>query len=167
MNDTITIPLNDILKHVSPEALTQELLARVQTYSTAGQFPRIGAIWPSGGVYAGIVRGVNGAPDAHLIVHGEEKEEISYGDAMKWATQLAEHEQKSWMLPTESEHAVLLGNVPELFKREYYWSCEQYAADDAYAWCQGFSYGYQGTNPKSYHLRAKAVRRSPIYRSTN
>ena len=162
MKDTITLPLDDILKHASPESLTRELLARVQTSAPMAQAPHIGAAWPSGGIYAGIMRGVNGAPDAHLIVHGDQKDKITYDDAMKWAQQLAADESHPWVLTTRAEQAVLFGNVPELFEKEYYWSCEPYAGGSASAWCQSFHYGHQTNYRKSSQLRARAVRRSAI-----
>jgi hypothetical protein len=49
--------------------------------------------------------------------------------------------------------------VPELFKKAWYWSCEQYAGAAAYAWSQGFDYGYQDYGRKYRELRARAVRR--------
>ena len=130
--------------------------------TTLAQAPHIGAAWPSGGIYAGIMRGVNGAPDAHLIVHGDQKDKITYDDAMKWAQQLAADESYPWALTTRAEQAVLFGNVPELFEKEYYWSCEPYAGGRAYAWYQSFHSGYQGGGHKNGQLRARAVRRSII-----
>ena len=162
MKDTITLPLDDILKHASPESLTRELLARARTSAPIAPTPRIGANWPAGGIYAGLVRGVDGGPDAHLIVHDEAKAEITHSDALKWAEQLATDERYTWGLPTRAECAVLFGNVPELFDKENYWSCPQYAGDGAYAWCQSFYHGLQYGNLKTIQLRARAVRRSAI-----
>jgi len=136
--ETITLPLGELLKHATPEALTRELLARIITPAVLDTTatPRIGAPWPGGGIYAGTLRGENGAPDYHLIVHGEDRDDINYNDAMAWAQQLATVEHLDWSLPRRAEQAVMYGNVPELFEKVCYWSREQYAGEAGYAWSQ-------------------------------
>jgi hypothetical protein len=49
--------------------------------------------------------------------------------------------------------------VPELFQKEWYWSCEQHADDSDYAWYQFFGYGNQNNWHKGSNNRARAVRR--------
>ena len=57
----------------------------------------------------------------------------------------------------------MYANVPELFQKEWYWSCEQHAGHSDDAWAQTFSYGTQSYWSKdSYAFRARAVRRLPI-----
>jgi hypothetical protein len=57
---------------------------------------------------------------------------------------------------------VLYGNVPELFKKSWYWSSTQPAAHAGYAWSQYFGLGNQLSRHKSSELRARAVRRLVI-----
>jgi hypothetical protein len=162
--ETITLPLGDLLRHATPEALTRELLARITIPAAleSKAVPKIGAPWPGGGIYAGTVRGENGAPDYHLIVHGEDRGDINYDNASAWAQQLAVDENLDWSLPRRAEQAVMFGNVPEVFEKTYYWSCEQYAGEPSWAWFQHFHYGPQSTTHKDRTLRARAVRRLAI-----
>jgi hypothetical protein len=113
---------------------------------------RIGDKGPRG-IYAGICRGADGAPDYALEVLAEAPKEMNWQDAKAWA------ESIGGTLPTRREQALCFANVPELFKKAWYWSCEQYAGAAAYAWSQGFDYGYQDYGRKYRELRARAVRR--------
>ncbi len=128
--------------------------------NTQGTPPRIGAQWPEQGhcIYAGIVRGNDDEPDYHLLVHPDAKEDVKWNDAMQWASDLGAS------LPLRKEQAILFGNVPELFEPDWYWSGEQYASDDSYAWDQNFDNGLQYYNLKTYEGRARAVRRLLIIR---
>ncbi len=108
------------------------------------------------GVYAGIVRGENGAPDYHLVVMDQAPKRLTWKDAMKWAA------DQGFSLPTRREQSILFGNVPELFEKAWYWSSEQYAGDEGYAWYQGFGDGNQDFCHKNDGLRARAVRRLPL-----
>jgi hypothetical protein len=138
--------------------------------------PRIGAAWPEyGGIFAGIARGSTaisvttiasedsevgpGAdnPDHCLILGRHEEKLLSWDAAMDWAKGL--EPVGKWSLPTRAEQAILFGNVPEFFAKEWYWSCAQAAGDAQYAWCQTFGHGLQGGNHKLSELRARAVRR--------
>jgi len=117
--------------------------------------PRIGAAWPEQDhcIYAGIVRGNAGEPDYYLLVHPDQKKDISRNDAMQWADEIG------CSLPLRKEQAILFGQVPELFEPRWYWSGEQDAANDSYAWGQDFSNGGQNISLKTYEGRARAVRR--------
>lgn len=53
-------------------------------------------------------------------------------------------------------------NVPELFKPEHYWSCEQHASYSDSAWFQNFLNGSQYYWYKYYLFRARVVRSVPI-----
>lgn len=124
--------------------------------------PRIGEVWEGqGGVYAGIVRGRDGAPDAHLVVGPEADNELVWKAAGDFALSAAVDEHHDFTLPTRAEQAILFGNVPELFKRDWYWSAEKHASYAGYAWCQHFDYGDQGYGHIDDELRARAVRRFP------
>jgi hypothetical protein len=109
-----------------------------------------------GEVYAGIILGVDGAPDHHLVLLPGDAEEVTWKAAKEFASKLGGD------LPTRREQALLYANLKHEFKPRYYWSSELHAAYDDYAWYQGFDDGYQGSSLKSASLRARAVRRLTI-----
>ena len=127
---------------------------------TLAELPRIGQEWPgSGGIFAGLVRGQDGASD-YLLILGPEKEiECNWQDAMDWAAGLDINDHADFTLPTRAEQSILLGNLRDQFEPGWYWSCEQHAARSVYAWMQHFGYGSQGGHLKSFVFRARAVRR--------
>ncbi|QYG07146.1 DUF1566 domain-containing protein [Janthinobacterium sp. PAMC25594] len=113
----------------------------------------IGAAF-AGGIYAGIIRGVDGGPDQHLVLVEGEGVDLSWEAAGVWA------ESVGGSLPTCAEQALLFANLKDQFKSDWYWSGEQ--AGPSYAWLQYFYYGGQVNILKSYEGRARAVRRLPI-----
>ena len=113
----------------------------------------IGAAF-AGGIYAGISRGVDGAPDQHLVLVEGEGVDLSWSAAGAWA------ESVGGSLPTRAEQALLFANLKDQFKSDWYWSGEQ--AGPSTAWYQDFSFGYQYTYDRSYEGRARAVRRLEI-----
>lgn len=125
--------------------------------------PAIGEFWDDeGGLYAGISRGLDGAPDDHLIVTQEGQTKISWQDAMNWAGNLTLDGNRDWTLPTRANLALLYANLKQDFDPQWYWTSEEFAGDASYAWCQYFDYGYQDGHHKGNELRARAVRRIPI-----
>lgn len=125
--------------------------------------PRIGEHWSTqGGIYAGVARGRDGAPDYHLIVGPEFDGQTDWDGAGKWAAGVTVHGFSDFALPFRKEQALSFANVPELFKEEYYWSCEQHASVSSNAWSQSFSNGNQHYWLKVNHLRARVVRRLVI-----
>lgn len=120
--------------------------------------PAPGAIGSAfgGGTYAGIIRGVNGAPDEHLVLLDGEAEAVTWDAAGAWAVSVGGE------LPTRAEQRLLHANLPDQFKPDWYWSGEQYGPSSSYAWFQDFDNGHQGYYRKSYDGRARAVRRLPI-----
>lgn len=128
---------------------------------------RIGEVWTGeGGIYAGIMRGREGSPDYHLIVGPEIDESIwnnadddIWRSAQTKADELCQDGHKDFTLPFRAEQALLFANVPELFKKEHYWSREQHAEHADYAWCQHFGNVIQDYGYKSNNIRARAVRR--------
>ena len=126
----------------------------------------IGSEWPGEqSVYAGIVRGAEGAPDYPLLVPSAaaaQRESVRWGEAVEWVAGLSGGVLDGCVLPTRRELAVLFGNVPELFEGGWYWSSEQYAGNEAYAWAQNFGNGNQNNYHKDNELRARAVRRLTI-----
>jgi hypothetical protein len=109
-----------------------------------------------GEVYAGLIMGLNGAPDHHLVLLPGEAGAVNWGDAKTFAAKIGGE------LPTRREQALLYANLKHEFKPNWYWSGEQHAADDGYAWGQSFFSGLQSNDTKSAKLRARAVRRLPI-----
>ena len=118
--------------------------------------PAPGAIGSAfgGGTYAGIIRGVNGALDEHLVLLDGEAEAVSWDAAGSWAASLGGE------LPTRAEQRLLQANLPTQFKPDWYWSGEQ--AGPSHAWRQDFGSCYQNCYDRSYEGRARAVRRFPI-----
>ena len=108
----------------------------------------------AGGIYAGIGRGIDGGADQHLVLLDGEAKEVTWDAAVAWAT------AKGASLPTRAEQRLLMANLSDQFKPEWYWSIEQ--AGPSYAWTQNFSYGFQDYDNRSYEGRARAVRRLPI-----
>jgi hypothetical protein len=122
--------------------------------------PRLGAEWPGqGGIFAGLVRGQDGAPDYLLILGPEFDGELNWQKAMDWAADLEVDGYKDFTLPTRYEQSVLFGNAKDQFQPEWYWSCKQHAEGADYAWMQDFGRGNQGGYRKDNDWRARAVRR--------
>ncbi len=144
------------------DALSRPAVA-TGSVQTSDTYLKVGELLPRyGGYFAGICRGIDGAPDYYLYVHPDAKDAGKWDAAVDWAKGLTHEGQSDYALPTRREQAVLFGNVPELFKPEYYWSGEQYASDPDAAWVQGFNGGTQDTHWKYGSYRARAVRRSPV-----
>jgi hypothetical protein len=123
--------------------------------------PRIGAVWEGeGGVYAGIARGRDGAPDYHLIVGPEFDGTLDWEKACVWPKSVIVDGHTDFALWFRKEQSLSFANVGDLFKPEYYWSCEQFSS--YYAYVQGFYNGFQGYYGKGSFCRARSVRRIPI-----
>lgn len=113
----------------------------------------IGAAF-GGGLYAGVIRGVDGGPDQYLVLLGGDVGDVSWDSAGAWA------ESVGGSLPTRAEQRLLMANLPEQFQPNWYWSGEP--AGPSTAWVQTFLGGYQDYDDRSYEGRAHAVRRLPI-----
>ncbi len=113
----------------------------------------IGAAF-AGGIYAGIMRGVDGAPDEHLVLLPGTAEDLSWEAASEWA------KAEGGELPTRRDQRLLFINLKDQFEEDWYWSSEQ--AGPSAAWGQHFDYGGQNYDTRSYEGRARAVRRLPI-----
>ncbi|MGK5080501.1 DUF1566 domain-containing protein [Janthinobacterium sp. HLX7-2] len=113
----------------------------------------IGAAFADG-IYAGISRGVAGAPDQHLVLLPGEAVDVDWEAAGAFAISVGGE------LPTRAEQALLFANLKDQFEPRWYWSGEQ--AGPSTAWLQYFDTGYQGNGHRSYEGRARAVRRLPI-----
>ncbi|RQS22472.1 DUF1566 domain-containing protein [Burkholderia sp. Bp8995] len=95
--------------------------------------------------------GEDGAPNHHVILLAGDDSKLTWKAAKEWAASIGGE------LPSRREQSLLFANLGEEFKRDWYWSAEEY--DSGSAWCQGFSYGLQYDPRKSAALRARAVRR--------
>jgi hypothetical protein len=123
--------------------------------------PRIGEVWSGeGGVYAGIARGRDNAPDYHLIVGPEFDGTLDWERACVWPKSITVDGHSDFALWFRKEQSLSFANVGDLFKPEYYWSCEQ--CSSSYAYVQDFYGGYQDTCGKASTYRARAVRRLVI-----
>jgi hypothetical protein len=106
----------------------------------AGALPKIGEAWPGiEGVYAGLSRGENGEPDAHLVLLNAKPDGLlDWPAAVKWAQGLGDDAR----LPTRFESALLYANLQDGFESDrWHWTGTQYSSNRA--WAQGFSYGNQ------------------------
>jgi hypothetical protein len=118
--------------------------------------PNIGQVWPEqGSIYAGLSRGEDGAPDAHLVLLDDVPDgTLNWKDATAWAEGLGDGAR----LPTRFEAALLYAHVRDQIEPgDWYWTSTQYS--DNVAWIQGFGYGIQDTLSKLNTCRARAVRR--------
>ena len=135
-------------------------MSRLHYSSAAALVPVVGpgAIGSAyaGGIYAGIMRGVDGAPDEHLVLMSGQAEGVSWDAACAWAKSIGGE------LPSRREQRLLFINLKDEFKDEWYWSGEQYGPSSSDAWGQYFLNGDQYNLRKSYEGRARAVRRLPI-----
>ena len=138
---------------------TQPEAAPAAATEVTTSVPRIGEAWPGkGGIYAGISRGEDEAPDAHLVLLDvTPDEELNWSDAVEWA--------KGWgdgaRLPTRFESALLYANLRDKIGTDgWYWTGTQ--SSDNSAFLQNFYGGTQYGYDKSCEGRARAVRRLAI-----
>ena len=82
---------------------------------------------------------------------------------VKWQTAMDHAVKKAGELPDRPEAALLFATREAgEFSEEWYWTREQHAGDDGYAWCQYFGYGLQGYGRKGSRCRVVLVRRFPL-----
>lgn len=152
--------------------------------------PQVGAIWEGqGGIYAGVMRGENGAPNYHLIAGTEDGERLEWGGygkkimgsdskldgaantkallaskhshpGAKWAAEYTRDGHSDFYLPAQRELNLAYATIAEEFADAWYWTSTQCYAYDA--WIQSFGYGYQNYASKDYYYRVRAFRRISI-----
>lgn len=105
--------------------------------------------------YAGLIL-EKGKPAHHLVLLPGELESATWRDAVAWA------KKQGGELPSRREQSLLFANAKEHFQERWYWSGEQVAGDESYAWTQGFLIGTQYDDHKDNECRARAVRRVGI-----
>jgi len=142
-----------------PAATTASATSKLQVTINP---PRIGTFWAEhGGIFAGIVAGENGAPDYFLIHATSDHElfDIDWHNSVE-AAQAPINGLTDWSLPTRREARLLAINCRDSFDLDsLYWTSEQRAHDDSYAWLQDFDGGGQSNDHKASKYRARAVRR--------
>jgi hypothetical protein len=156
--------------------------------TAAAAIPAIGAFWSAaGGINAGLMRGINGAPDYWLILCDDKAQpELEYGSygvdepgaasdhdgqantraliestnphpAAEFAGEARCNGKSDWYIPACREYRLLVANVPELFDKDWYWTSTQYSR--YYAWFQYFGDGNQLTYGKAFKFKVALVRR--------
>jgi hypothetical protein len=146
---------NGIVVSVSDQIIEQLVLERLRDDQSATRvhnmvFMTMGASLPPvatevkelGGVFAGVVRGIDRG-DYLLIVGPEAPGKLEWKPANDWAAGVTHLGFSDFALFNRREQAICYANVPDLFQPEWYWSSEQYAGDEHYAWMQDFSGGIQ------------------------
>lgn len=107
-----------------------------------------------GEVYVGVVTEDGKIESArHVILLPGDNGPAQWADAKAWAA------KQGGELPTRMELLLLFKTQRGAFKERAYWSGEEFAGYDAYAWGQSFYGGLQGSWHKAIELRARAVRR--------
>jgi hypothetical protein len=164
-----------------------EPIEQPQVFVRTVEVPPLGSPWPEqGGIYAGLVRGDNGA-DHHLIICIDPAGEIEgaawgeYGKDVPGAvsksdgrantramadagTQVAKDVlalriagHADWHIPSQADMHVAFANCAELFaKDDWYWTSTQ---DDRHlAFVQGFAGGCSDWVSRDDECRVRAVR---------
>lgn len=154
--ETISLPVADVLRQASSQTLAQELLARLSNGhpapASSADLPPIGTE-RNGEIYAGLSIADN-QPVALWLLPGDEK--------LNWKDAVARAEKQGGVLPSRIDQLVLLKNLKQHFKEDWYWSGETHPSDAGSAWGQIFTDGCQDFYRKDYYFRARAVRRSVI-----
>lgn len=149
--------------------------------------PRVGTYWEGqGGIYLGVMPGIDGGRDYHLIASADEGTDLEWGPygkrvegadskfdgsdntlailgsgqvcpAAGWASKYTKDGHSDFYLPAQRELNLCYATSAENFVKDWYWSSTQYSA--GYAWRQGFAYGGQTLAFKVTRGRARAVRR--------
>lgn len=107
-----------------------------------------------GEIYAGILL-VDGKPAHHVVLLPSDTS-LTWDKAVAWA------KKQGGELPTRREQALLFANASSEFEQRYYWSSEQHASHESFAWLQYFGGGHQFCDHKDNGYRARAVRRVAI-----
>ena len=142
------------------EGPEQDEVAPAQTKSAA---PKIGEFWLGmGGIYAGIARGLEGAPDYHLILAELVLEnKFTWQGALDHAKTITVSGHNDFSVPTRFESALLYANLQDKMDADnWHWTSTQFSEDNA--WLQNFSNGTQLNSYKSSERRCRFVRRTSV-----
>lgn len=149
----------DIVSMRKAERAAKEIHDRIDGFlaapptSNTNDLPAIGQPF-GGGIYAGLSLEDN-KPVALVLLPGE-AEEITWNKALIWA------EEQGGVLPSRIDALQLFLRLKVEFKEAVYWTADQHAGHESYAWFQDFDWGGQDGWLKGGELRARAVRRMPL-----
>ena len=110
----------------------------------------------------GIARGDKGLLDCYVYRGRYADKGMTHADALRFAADCSDGKHTDWELPNRTTGALLYANGREDMRAGWHWLQETYAGYDAYAWCQDFSDGYQGSTRKTNEFAVVLVRRVPI-----
>jgi hypothetical protein len=153
----VTLSITPRQRAHNPESPT------VDTSITTLNPPRINAMWEGqGGVYAGVARGRDGAPDCHVIVPLEQPtEELDWQKILNFIKSLTIDGHSDFIAADRFVTKLVDANTAEHFDpNRWYWTSSEYS--ERYAWFQNFYDGFQDDDIKSSKARAVAVRLIPI-----
>jgi hypothetical protein len=122
--------------------------------------PKIGEVWPGqGGIYAGISRGEDGAPDAHLILSTDRPSgKLQWQAGLDWAKTVRTDDHEDFHVPTRFESALLYAHLRDQHDTDsWHWTSTQ--CSDSNAWNQYFNNGVQNYGVKKFEGAVRAVRR--------
>jgi hypothetical protein len=131
------------------------------TPPAASTTPKIGEHWiGQGGIYAGVARGLEGAPDYHLILSTEvPANDFEWQAALDHAKTISADGHSDFSVPTRFESALLYANLQDSMVTDYWhWTSTQYSETNA--WVQYFGDGHQSSGSKAVERRCRFVRRS-------
>ncbi len=120
------------------------------TRSLSGLLSEISGLLQPDEVNAGLILGDR--PYFLVLVPQKPEHPLTWNDVLGWA------ESIGFELPSRRELSLLFTNCRQS-EAAWYWSSEQLAHNDAYAWMQNFNNGSQHYDRKSNKYRARAVRR--------
>lgn len=92
-----------------------------------------------GEVYIGAIGDKNG-DFYHVILLPGDNDDASWQDQLDWAKSIGGD------LPARVEQAMMWADHRDQFKKDWYWSNQQYERNSSYAWTQGFACGSQSSN---------------------
>ena len=159
---------NGITIEVPDAAIVEMVLQRLNGSAAPANLvlsvaPRIGEIWHGqGGLYTGVARGRDGGEDYHLITALTESEALNYAKAMAYAKAFTAGGFTDFSAPYRAEQALQFAHLADAFKKEYYWSCEEFRALSDCAWAQYFGDGDQSYCHKLDEFAVRPVRRVPF-----
>jgi hypothetical protein len=102
-----------------------------------------------GEIYAGTIINPDGT-GRHTILLPGDNDDADWKTQKKWAKSIGGD------LPDRVQQAMLCKHLPEHFKKDLYWSCEQRGSGSA--WLQNFTNGNQTWYYTYSQCRARAVR---------
>ena len=140
------------------EAAHKQVEAMIAAFKAQPAFPvTISApVLKPGEKFVGVILSADGSRRHAVILLPGEIEDANWKRANEWAA------EQGGELPDRVEGALLFATLKVEFKPEWYWTREQHAGFDDFAWCQNFFNGGQNYNHEGNQLRARAVRRLAI-----